>query len=79
MSGLWLFSSLAQWFSIVVLVLAVTVLARQIGILHKRIAPRGAAITNEGPAVGDIAPIAQAVDVAGKRLTLGGRTARNTI
>jgi hypothetical protein len=44
---------------IITLVLAVLLfaLARQVGILHERVAPMGAMSSDRGPAVGDMAPV----------------------
>jgi len=50
-------SLLVSWIAIVVLALTVIALARQVGILHERIAPLGALKVDRGPAVGDAAPV----------------------
>lgn len=44
------------WIVVVGLVCVVLALARQIGLLHERIAPVGALITDSGPAVGQTVP-----------------------
>jgi methylamine dehydrogenase accessory protein MauD len=59
---------------VVVLALAAVVfaLARQIGVLHERVAPLGALMTDRAVAVGEAAPALEVVDLAGNRLVLGG-------
>jgi methylamine dehydrogenase accessory protein MauD len=58
----------------VTLVLAVLLfgLARQVGILHERVAPMGALSSDQGPAVGDMAPTLDVATLAGGRLAVGG-------
>ena len=51
-----LVSNAVLWLLVVALALVVLALARQIGVLHERIAPVGALAANRGPAVGDPAP-----------------------
>lgn len=60
---------------LVVLVLAVTVLAlaRQVGVLHERVAPLGALTTRTAVAIGDPAPEFDVADLGGRQLHLGGR------
>jgi len=59
---------------IVTLVLAVLVfgLARQIGVLHERIAPMGAMSSDRGPEVGEPSPPLTVSTLVGGRLELGG-------
>jgi methylamine dehydrogenase accessory protein MauD len=58
----------------VVLALAVVVfaLARQIGVLHERVAPLGALMTDHAVDVGQAAPVLEVADLAGEKLRLGG-------
>ena len=58
---------------VVVLVLAVLVfaLARQVGVLHERVAPAGALAMNQRLAVGASAPVVKAARFGGGALTLG--------
>jgi methylamine dehydrogenase accessory protein MauD len=60
------------------LVLAVLLfgLARQVGVLHERVAPMGAMTSDHGPAVGETAPTLSVATLAGDRLVLGGESAR---
>jgi methylamine dehydrogenase accessory protein MauD len=47
-------------------------LARQVGILHERVAPMGAMASDQGLAVGEMSPPLPATTLAGDRLVLGG-------
>jgi methylamine dehydrogenase accessory protein MauD len=59
---------------VVTLVLAIVVfgLARQVGVLHERVAPMGAMTSDHGPAVGEAAPRLTAATLSGERLEIGG-------
>ncbi|MEC7893487.1 MAG: thiol-disulfide isomerase, partial [Pseudomonadota bacterium] len=57
---------------VLVLVIAVFALARQIGVLHTRLAPAGALMTTAGPKVGEPAPLLSIPDLNGTPLELGG-------
>jgi thiol-disulfide isomerase/thioredoxin len=56
MSGIWLVSYVALWILVALLVFAVVVLLRQIGVLHARLAPMGTHFAGEGLEVGVVAP-----------------------
>jgi methylamine dehydrogenase accessory protein MauD len=47
-------------------------LARQVGILHERVAPMGAMASDQGFAVGEMSPHLSVTTLAGDRLVLGG-------
>ncbi|GBQ80768.1 methylamine dehydrogenase accessory protein MauD [Gluconacetobacter johannae DSM 13595] len=49
-------SNFLLWVVCALLTVAVVALARQIGVLHERIAPMGALVTDGGPKVGAVAP-----------------------
>ncbi len=59
---------------LVSLVLAVLLfgIARQVGILHERVAPMGALSSDHGPAVGEAAPVLSVQTLRGARIELGG-------
>ncbi|MGK9233818.1 methylamine dehydrogenase accessory protein MauD [Inquilinus limosus] len=61
----------------VVVVLAVMLagLARQIGLLHERIAPMGAMVNDRGPEVGEMAPDLRVTTLAGQEARIGGPSA----
>jgi methylamine dehydrogenase accessory protein MauD len=65
-------SNALLWVAVVALALVVFALARQIGVLHERIAPAGALVLRGGPAVGEPAPILEVEDLTGRRLRVGG-------
>jgi methylamine dehydrogenase accessory protein MauD len=60
--------------TILILALAVMVfgLARQIGILHERLAPMGAMINDHGPDVGEMAPTLSIQSIANEVIQIGG-------
>lgn len=72
MSGIWLVSYLALWLLALLLLLAVFTMARQIGLLHTRLGPSGARMTNAGPEIGDMAPQLTVLDLDGQEMLLGG-------
>ncbi len=63
---------------VLTLVLAVLLfgLARQVGVLHERVAPMGAMTSDQGPAVGEQAPVLSAETLDGARVGIGGPNAR---
>ena len=60
------------------LVLAVLLfgLARQVGVLHERVAPMGAMSSDQGPAVGEMSPTFSVATLAGDRISIGGASTR---
>ena len=67
-----LISAVFSWIVVLLLVVAVLALARQVGVLHMRVAPAGALTTAGGPAVGNAAPAIPALTLGGKKQTVGG-------
>jgi methylamine dehydrogenase accessory protein MauD len=65
-------SQIVLWIVVVVLALTVTALARQIGVLHERVAPLGALSTKNAVEVGQPAPQFDVIDLAGRPLHIGG-------
>jgi methylamine dehydrogenase accessory protein MauD len=61
-----------SWLVILALVVALLALARQVGVLHMRVAPAGALQTSGGPAVGGKAPTVPAHTLEGKDVIVGG-------
>lgn len=66
-----LVSNITLWVLVVGLSVVVMALARQIGVLHERIAPAGALMVRSGPLVGEAAPIVAVTDMDGRKITLG--------
>jgi methylamine dehydrogenase accessory protein MauD len=54
-------------------------LARQIGVLHERIAPAGALAVNQKLKAGDTAPSLSVEDIDGELITVGGASARSRL
>jgi methylamine dehydrogenase accessory protein MauD len=72
MSDALLVSNALLWVAVIALSLLVLALARQVGVLHERVAPVGALAVGRGPRVGEAAPGIEAPTLAGARLALGG-------
>src|SRR5277367_6291262 len=67
---------LMQLFLTLLLAVLLFGLARQVGVLHERVAPMGAMTSDHGPAVGEMAPTLSVATLAGDRLIIGGASAR---
>ncbi len=65
-------STFLLWLIVAILVVAVLALARQIAVLHERIAPMGALVTDGGPKAGEPAPFVSAPALDGSVRTVGG-------
>jgi len=65
-------SQLLSWIAILVLTVVVIALARQIGVLHARVAPIGALKVDHGPAVGEKAPVLSVRTLTGHLVQIGG-------
>lgn len=68
-------STFLLWILVALLTVAVVALARQVGVLHERIAPMGALVTDGGPKSGDPAPRVMAPALDGQVVTVGGAAA----
>ncbi len=64
-------SLIILWIVVIALVLVVIALARQIGVLHERIAPAGALATSNGPKVGEASPSLTVQDIFGNTHQIG--------
>lgn len=64
-------STFLLWVVVALLVIVVLALARQIGVLHERIAPMGALVTDNGPKAGDLAPHVHTRTLDGQPLAIG--------
>jgi methylamine dehydrogenase accessory protein MauD len=64
-------SQILSWAVILGLGLALLALARQVGVLHVRLAPAGALLSGKGPVVGEPAPVLDALTMEGKPLAIG--------
>jgi methylamine dehydrogenase accessory protein MauD len=68
-------SNIVLWLVVIGLVLVLLALTRQLGVLHERIAPAGALMINRGPAIGEVVPALEVVDLAGRALRIGAARA----
>src|ERR1700742_2924689 len=69
-------SQIISWIVIVGLGVAVLALARQVGVLHMRLAPAGALMTGKGPAVGEAAPVRDGATIDGAPPPIGRALAK---
>lgn len=60
------------WLLVLGLAATVAALARQIGVLHERVAPAGALLMTDGARIGEEAPKLTLKDLRGKDITIGG-------
>ena len=65
-------STLLLWIVVIILGLVVFALARQVGILHERVAPAGALMPTTGPKVGELTEAAEYQDLHGGKVQVGG-------
>lgn len=72
-------SQILSWIVILGLGLAVLALARQVGVLHLRVAPAGALVTGKGPVVGEAAPVMEASTLDGAALAIGKPASRKQL
>ncbi len=68
-------SNIILWAVVIVLALVVLALARQVGILHERVAPAGALMPTSGPKVGELTEAMSIADINGHAVTVGGPSA----
>jgi methylamine dehydrogenase accessory protein MauD len=60
------------WVLVIVLSLLVFALARQVGVLHERVAPAGALMPTSGPKVGEVSDVMSVADLKGNTVSIGG-------
>lgn len=76
MTGFFLASQILLWIAVAVLGVLVAALARQVGVLHERIAPAGALTLHQKVNVGDKAPEMTLTTLDGKAVAIGGTRQR---
>src|ERR1700742_3332889 len=64
-------SQVFSWLLIAALAVGLLAVARQVGVLHVRVAPAGALTPASGPAVGDTAPTVEMTTLEGERIVVG--------
>ena len=72
-------SQIISWAVILGLGIALLALARQVGVLHVRVAPAGALLTGKGPVVGEAAPVLDALTMEGAPVAIGKALARGSM
>lgn len=65
-------SVIVLWIVVIALAITVLALARQIGLLHERVAPAGALMPGNGPKVGELAPQLAITDIDGRDVAVAG-------
>jgi methylamine dehydrogenase accessory protein MauD len=68
-------SQMLLWVVVILQGVTILALARQIGVLHDRVAPAGALTTAAGPGVGEQSPRMEVHALAGNAITVGGKLA----
>ena len=79
MEMLMLISQVLVWVVLLGLIAVVFALARQIGVLHERIAPAGALMVNQRLKAGDPAPAVAVTTLGGDKLMIGGSGRRQLL
>lgn len=72
MEGTLLVSYVILWALVIFLSLLVFALARQVGVLHERVAPAGALMPTNGPKVGEMTEVISVTDLDGVAVAIGG-------
>jgi methylamine dehydrogenase accessory protein MauD len=72
-------SQVLLWITVAVLGVLVAALARQVGVLHERIAPAGALTLHQGVKVGDAAPEMHVKSLSGDAVVIGGARGRSQL
>jgi methylamine dehydrogenase accessory protein MauD len=68
-------SQILLWIVVILQGVAIFALARQIGVLHERVAPAGALINSAGPGVGEQSPRLEVHALGGNAVTVGATLA----
>jgi methylamine dehydrogenase accessory protein MauD len=72
-------SQILLWVAVIVLSVLVAALARQVGILHERIAPAGALTLHQSVKVGDVPTSLELRTESGGSVKVGGKRARSQL
>lgn len=76
MTGFVFASQILLWIAVAVLAVLAAALARQVGVLHERIAPAGALTLHQKVNVGDTAPEMMLDTLEGTQVVIGGKRQR---
>lgn len=66
-----LISQILLWIAVLGMGIVIFALVRQVGILHERVSPMGALVTDKGPGVGEMAPKMTVNDIRGRPVQVG--------
>lgn len=72
MTSLLIASQILSWIMVLVMAVALVALARQIGVLHERLAPAGALLPSHGLEAGSAMPELHMTALDGRHIDLGG-------
>jgi methylamine dehydrogenase accessory protein MauD len=72
MEGFWLLSYLGLWIVVGFLIFSNIILARQVGLIHRRLGPSHARMENAGPEINEVVSDLKAIDLRGREIRLGG-------
>lgn len=72
-------SQVLLWITVAVLGVLVAALARQVGVLHERIAPAGALTLHQGVKTGDAVPEMHVKSLSGEAVAIGGARGRSQL
>lgn len=72
-------SNLLLWTVVILLLVALYALARQIGVLHERVAPVGALMPMEGPKIGELIEPMEVQLLDGSNFQIGGENVHKTL
>jgi methylamine dehydrogenase accessory protein MauD len=72
MDGTLMISYVILWALVIFLSLLVFALARQVGVLHERVAPAGALMPTSGPKVGEMTEVLSVTNLKGDAVAIGG-------
>jgi methylamine dehydrogenase accessory protein MauD len=72
-------SNLLLWVVVILLMVIVFALARQIGVLHERVAPVGALMPTEGPKIGELIELNDYPLLDGSYFPIGGESSHKTL
>ena len=79
MPEIFIISQVLLWIAVIVLTVLVLALARQVGVLHERIAPAGALAMNAVLKVGEKAPHMIEQSLVGRRIEIGNEKSVSTL
>jgi methylamine dehydrogenase accessory protein MauD len=79
MNEIWIASIIFLWIVVAILAFGFLALARQIGMIHDRLGPVGARLTNDGLKVGAHAPVIEARSLQGELVRFGGTNPLRTL